>query len=255
MTHIILHGCNGRMGRMIASLCDGETGMKIVAGVDMAGSEPVVSPFFSKLADCDVPADVLIDFSNASAADNVMDYCAARKLPLVMCTTGLDETRIRRLEDLSGEIPVLRSANMSIGVNVLLDILKEAAPKLFAAGFDIEIEEKHHAAKVDAPSGTAYALSEEIEKAVLEKTGKELTRVYDRSDVRKPRDRHEIGISAIRGGTIVGDHDVIFAGTDEVITLSHRAYSRAIFAKGALAAAAYLSGKPAGLYTMRDVLS
>ncbi len=251
MTDIIMHGASGRMGKVITQLCAQEADFRIAAGVDVFGEGDGSFPFFSSLDDCNVPADVLIDFSTATAVDGVLSYCVSRKLPLVLCTTGLSQEQIAAAERASQQIAILRSGNMSVGVNVILDILKEVAPKLYAAGFDIEIVEKHHNQKVDAPSGTAEAMAEEIRTAVDDS----LEEVYDRTGRRARRDRREIGVSAVRGGTIVGDHDVIFAGTDEVVTISHRAYSRAIFARGAITAAAFLAGRAPGMYTMRDALS
>ncbi len=250
MTDILLHGCNGRMGQMIAGLLKDDKDARIVAGVDAYTGTPNPFPVFSKIDDCDVKADVVIDFSNAGAVDALLDYCTRTKTPVVLCTTGLSEEQLERVEETAREIAVLKSANMSVGINLLLKLLKEAAPTLEAAGFDIEIVEKHHNQKLDAPSGTALALADAINEA----SGDAYTYVYDRSQVRQKRDSREIGISAVRGGTIVGDHDVIFAGTDEVITFEHRAYSRAVFGKGAVQAAKFLAEKPAGRYDMSDVI-
>ena len=250
MINILMHGVSGRMGRTIVDLCEERTDVRIAAGVDAFGKGTGAFPFFSSLDECNVPADVLIDFSNAQAVSGVLDYCVTHSLPRVLCTTGLSPEQLSAVEQASRKIPILRSGNMSVGVNTILDILADAAPKLYAAGFDIEIVEKHHNQKLDAPSGTAMAMAEEINSALEE----DLDFVYDRTGRREKRDRREIGISAVRGGTIVGDHDVIFAGTDEVVTISHRAYSRAIFAGGALTAAGFLAGRPAGMYTMRDAL-
>ncbi|MCR4763329.1 MAG: 4-hydroxy-tetrahydrodipicolinate reductase [Lachnospiraceae bacterium] len=251
MINILLNGACGRMGRTIASLAADDPDVRIAAGVDSAGSPDGDFPFFSAISDCNVSSDVAVDFSTARAVDGVLDYCEQHGLPLVLCTTGLSDEQLARIRSLSERIAILRSANMSVGVNVLLNILRDAAPKLYEAGFDIEITEKHHNQKLDAPSGTALALADEIRSAIDD----DLAYTYDRTGRREKRPRAEIGISAIRGGTIVGDHDVIFAGTDEVITVSHRAYSRAIFARGAITAAKFLAGKPAGLYDMRDALA
>lgn len=250
MTDILLHGCNGRMGQMIAELLKEDTQAQVVAGVDSYTGRENPFPVFGSLEDCDVKADVVIDFSNAGAADALLDWCGRTKTPVVLCTTGLSEKQLEKVEEVARETAVLKSANMSLGINLLLKLLKEAAPTLAAAGFDIEIVEKHHNQKLDAPSGTALALAD----AVNEASDGVYTYVYDRSTERKKRDAHEIGISAVRGGTIVGDHDVIFAGTDEVITFEHRAYSRAVFGKGAVQAAKFLAGKPAGRYDMSDVI-
>ena len=224
--------------------------IRIAAGVDAWTGRENPFPVFAKIDDCDVKVDVVVDFSNAGAADALLDWCVRTKTPVVLCTTGLSPEQLARVEEAAGETAVLKSANMSVGINLLLKLLKEAAPKLAAAGFDIEIVEKHHNQKLDAPSGTAVALAD----AVNEACGGAYHYVYDRSQVRQKRDGRELGISAVRGGTIVGDHDVIFAGTDEVVTFEHRAYSRAVFGKGAIQAAKFLAGKPAGRYDMSDVI-
>lgn len=250
MTDILLHGCNGRMGQMIAGLLQNDEEARVVAGVDSYTGKENPFPVFGKIDECSVKADVIIDFSNAGAVDALLDYCAETKTPVVLCTTGLSEAQLAKAEETAKKTAVLKSANMSLGINLLLKLLREAAPTLAAAGFDIEIVEKHHNQKLDAPSGTALALAD----AVNEASDGIYTYVYDRSQVRRKRDSHEIGISAVRGGTIVGDHDVIFAGTDEVITFQHTAYSRAVFGKGAIQAAKFLAGKPAGRYDMSDVI-
>ena len=250
MTDILLHGCNGRMGQMIAGLAAEDPEVRIAAGVDAWTGRENPFPVFEKIDDCDVKVDVVVDFSNAGAADALLDWCVRTKTPVVLCTTGLSPEQLARVEEAAGETAVLKSANMSVGINLLLKLLKEAAPTLAAAGFDIEIVEKHHNQKLDAPSGTAVALAD----AVNEACGGAYHYVYDRSQVRQKRDGRELGISAVRGGTIVGDHDVIFAGTDEVVTFEHRAYSRAVFGKGAIQAAKFLAGKPAGRYDMSDVI-
>ncbi len=250
MTKVIMHGCNGKMGRTITEIIAADEGIEIVAGVDSFDGEINSYPVFSNIELCDVEADVIIDFSNAKAIDGLLDYCEQRKVPCVLCTTGLSEAQLGRIKEVAKEAAMLKSANMSLGVNMLLKLLKEAAGILAPAGFDIEIVERHHNLKVDAPSGTALALADSIN----EELGNEYEYVYDRSARREKRPRKEIGISAVRGGTIVGDHDVIFAGTDEVITFSHSAYTKAIFAKGAVQAAKFLAGKPAGLYDMSHVI-
>jgi len=237
------------MGHIITDICAGDPGMEIVAGVDAFGDAYAGYPVFRTLAECP-EADVIIDFSNAAAIDGLLGYCAQKKLPVVVCTTGLSEEQNGLLKSTSEVTAVLKSANMSLGINLLEALLAQAAPKLAAAGFDIEIVEKHHNKKVDAPSGTALALADACNGALSEP----YEYVYDRSARREKRPVKEIGISAVRGGSIVGDHDVIFAGQDEVITFSHRAYSRAVFGKGAVEAARFLAGKEAGFYTMSDVL-
>lgn len=250
MVRIIMHGCNGKMGQVITKLAAEDAQIGIVAGVDVSDHIQNNYPVYKHLEECDVPADVVIDFASAKAVDALLDYCVEKKLPCVLCTTGLSKEQLLRVKEASQKVAVLRSANMSMGINLLLKLLGEAAPILADAGFDIEIVEKHHNLKVDAPSGTAIALADAVNEAVEE----EYEYVYDRSGRRESRPAKEIGISAVRGGTIVGDHDVIFAGTDEVITFSHTAYSKNIFAKGAVQAAKFIKGKPAGLYNMSNVI-
>ena len=245
-----MHGCNGKMGQMITSIIAEDPEVEVVAGIDVSNHIVNTYPVFADIAECDVEADVVIDFCIASAIDGLLDYCTARQIPCVLCTTGLSEAQLVKVEETSKTVAVLKSANMSLGVNMLLKIVKEAAATLAPAGFDIEIVEKHHNLKVDAPSGTALALADSIN----EEFDNAYDYIYDRSQVRQKRSKQEIGISAVRGGTIVGDHDIIFAGSDEVVTLSHRAYSKAVFAKGAVQAAKFLKGKPAGRYDMKDVI-
>ena len=250
MVRAIMHGCNGKMGRVITGLISEDEGIRIVAGVDAYTAVPNEYPVFDSIEKCDVEADVVIDFSNASAVDGLLSYCRARKLPVVLCTTGLSEAQLAEVEDAAKETAVLKSANMSLGINLLLKLLQDAAKVLGPAGYDIELVERHHNQKVDAPSGTAIALADSVNEAL----DYQYTYVYDRSQVRQKRDKKEIGISAVRGGTIVGDHEVIFAGTDEVIEFRHTAYSKSVFGKGAVEAAKFLAGKPAGRYDMSDVI-
>lgn len=250
MIRLIMHGCNGKMGQVISNIVAQDPEAELVAGIDKQDDGRNPYPVFSDISECDVEADALIDFSAASAVDKLLDYCVARRLPCVLCTTGLSPQQLVRVEEASREVAVLKSANMSLGINLLLKLLKEAAGVLAPAGYDIEIVEKHHNLKVDAPSGTALALADSIN----EECGNAYEYVYDRSQRRERRDKKEIGISAVRGGTIVGDHDVIFAGEDEVITFSHSAYSKAVFAKGAVQAGKFLAGKPAGMYNMSHVI-
>lgn len=251
MVKMIMHGCNGRMGHVIADLVAADEAIEIVAGVDAFGESTYSFPVFKSLSECNVDADVIVDFSNASAVDGLLDHCASKGIPVVLCSTGLSEEQLSRVKETSTKVAILKSANMSVGVNALLKVLKEVSPIFAAAGFDIEIVEKHHNQKLDAPSGTAIALADSINESLAG----EYDYVYDRSTRREKRPVKEIGISAVRGGTIVGDHDVIFAGQDEVVTLSHRAYSRAIFGKGAIEAAKFLAGKGPGMYDMSDVLA
>lgn len=250
MTRIIMHGCNGKMGQVISGLIAADSEVELVAGIDARDDGHNPYPVFTDINECSIEADCLIDFSAAAAVDKMLEYCMVRKLPCVLCTTGLSEAQLQKVKEVSGQIAVLKSANMSLGINLLLKLLKNAAGVLAPAGFDMEIVEKHHNLKVDAPSGTALALADSINAEF----NNEYEYVYDRSARREKRPRKEIGISAVRGGTIVGDHDVIFAGSDEVITFSHTAYSKAVFGKGAVQAAKFLAGKPAGMYDMSDVI-
>ena len=229
MVKAIMHGCNGHMGRVITDIIKNTEGIELVAGVDKYTKVPNDYPVFESIGACDVEADVIIDFSNAAAADELLDYCVEKQVPVVLCTTGLSEEQLEKVEESAKKVAVLKSANMSLGINLLMKILKDATKVLSPAGYDIELVEKHHNQKLDAPSGTALALADSI-------------------------NQKEIGISAVRGGTIVGDHEVIFAGQDEVIEFKHTAYSKAVFGKGAVEAAKFLAGKPAGRYDMSDVI-
>lgn len=249
MVKAIMNGCNGAMGRVITDIIAADEAIEIIAGVDMNTESKAGYPVYKTLDECPA-ADVIIDFSVAKATDGVLAFCEATKTPLVLCTTGLSEEQLEKVKKLSESSAVLRSANMSVGINLLLKVLKEISPILADAGFDIEIVEKHHNRKLDAPSGTAIALADSINESL----DNAYHYKYDRSSERVKRDKKEIGIQAVRGGTIVGEHDIIFAGQDEVITLNHTAYSRAIFGKGAVQAAKFLAGKGAGLYDMSDVI-
>lgn len=250
MTKIILVGCNGRMGKMITDIVAADEGVEIAAGVDVYDEGKNDYPVFSQIDQCNVAADAIIDFSSANEIEKRVDFAVEKQIPLVECSTGLSQEQTEYLLAAGEKVAVLRSANMSVGVNLLIKLVKEAAKKLAEEGFDIEIVEKHHNQKLDAPSGTALALADSINEAM----DNQYEYVYDRSQVRRKREKKELGISAVRGGTIVGDHDVIFAGNDEVVTFSHRAYSRGVFAKGSVVAAKFLHGKGAGLYDMADVL-
>ena len=250
MVRAIMHGCNGKMGRVITGLIRDDDAIEIVAGIDTYTGTANDYPVFESIEACDVEADVVIDFSNASAVDHLLDYCAKKKLPVVLCTTGLSEEQLRKVEETAEQTAVLKSANMSLGINLLLKLLQNAAKVLGPAGFDIELVERHHNQKVDAPSGTALALADSVNEAL----DNQYTYVFDRSQVRQKRGEKEIGISAVRGGTIVGDHEVIFAGADEVIEFKHTAYSKAVFGKGAVEAAKFLAGKRARKYDMSDVI-
>lgn len=251
MIKMIMHGCNGRMGQMISGIVEKDPEIEIVAGVDINTEKKNGYPVFSSMAECDIDADVVVDFGNCAATDGLVKVCVEKKLPLVLCTTGLSEAQLQLVKDASKEIAMFKSANMSLGINLIQKILRDNAAILAEAGFDIEIVEKHHKMKLDAPSGTALALADSVNEGLEEKKDY----VFDRSNRRELRPSTEIGISAVRGGTIVGDHDVIFAGEDEVITFSHTAYSRAVFGKGAVEAAKFLAGKTSGMYDMSDVIN
>ena len=250
MVKIIMHGCNGHMGQVISGIVEKDPDAEIVAGIDIADQGKNSYPVFTDIDACQVEADAIIDFSSAKATDKLLEYSAARQIPVVLCSTGLSQEQLAKVEETSRKVAVLKSANMSLGINTLLKLVQDAARVLAAAGFDMEIVEKHHRLKLDAPSVTALALADSINEAM----DNQYHYVYDRSQKREKRDDKEIGISAVRGGTIVGEHEIIFAGQDEVIEFKHTAYSKAIFGKGAVEAAKFLAGKPAGRYDMSDVI-
>lgn len=250
MVKIIMHGCNGHMGQVISGIVEKDPDAEIVAGIDIADQGKNSYPVFTDIDACQVEADAIIDFSSAKATDKLLEYSAARQIPVVLCSTGLSQEQLAKVEETSRKVAVLKSANMSLGINTLLKLVQDAAKVLAAAGFDMEIVEKHHRLKLDAPSGTALALADSINEAM----DNQYHYVYDRSQKREKRDDKEIGISAVRGGTIVGEHEIIFAGQDEVIEFKHTAYSKAIFGKGAVEAAKFLAGKPAERYDMSDVI-
>ena len=250
MTRAIMNGCNGKMGQCITGICAQDPDIEIVAGIDTYDGIKNDYPVFSSLNECTVDADVIIDFSNAKAVDALLAYGVEKQIPIVLCTTGLSEQQLADVEKAYEKVAILKSANMSLGINTLMKLLQDAAKVLATAGFDIEVVEKHHRLKLDAPSGTALALADSINEAM----DNQYHYTYDRSQRRQMRDDKEIGISAVRGGTIVGEHEVIFAGQDEVIEFKHTAYSKAVFAKGAVEAAKFLKGKPAGHYDMADVI-
>ncbi len=245
-------GCNGKMGRSISEIVAGDPDIEIVAGVDKAGNNTFGYPVFSNLKDVNVQAEVVIDFTAPVALkeNDMFRLAKERGYALVLCTTGYSQAEIEEINEASKEIPILRSANMSLGINLLLKLVAEAAAILCKEGFDPEIVEKHHNQKVDAPSGTALALADAINSVL----NNEYDYKYDRHSVREKRPVKEIGISAVRGGNIVGEHEVLFAGTDEVIEFKHTAYSKAVFGKGAVAAAKFLAGKKPGMYSMKDVI-
>ena len=250
MVRLILSGCNGHMGRAVANLCDADPELEVAAGIDVLGQPGGQFPVYSSPAACPVPGDVLVDFSHPSALDALLEFCLERSMPAVLATTGYSEQQLGQIGRAAGRIPVFRSANFSLGVNLLMDLVRRAAAAL-GEGYDVEIVERHHRRKVDAPSGTALMLAAAAAQALPQQP----EYVYDRHSVRQARQPREIGISSVRGGTIVGDHTVIFAGPDEVIELSHHAASREIFAAGAVRAAKFLAraDRP-GLYDMSSLL-
>ncbi|MCL2884789.1 MAG: 4-hydroxy-tetrahydrodipicolinate reductase [Oscillospiraceae bacterium] len=250
MTRIILHGCCGKMGRVITAAVAGRCDCKIVAGIDQVADPSLPYPVYTSAANCTAEADVLVDFSHASALGNVLAFAESHTMPAVIATTGMSDEQKVLIRALSEKLPVFFTANMSLGVNLLAALVKKAAMVL-GADFDIEIIEKHHNQKIDAPSGTAFMLAE----AAKEGLAYDPVYVFDRSGRREPRRKEEIGFSSVRGGTIVGDHEVLFAGHDEVLTLSHSAASKELFAIGAINAALFLQDKPAGLYTMQDLVA
>lgn len=250
MVRLILSGCNGKMGRMITSCVASRCDCEIVAGFDINTESTAGYPVFANPMNCDIQADAIIDFSHPSALEGVLKYADGHNLPVVVATTGLSKEQIDSVQTMSERVPVFFSANMSLGISLLAELARKAAA-LLGDDFDIEIVEKHHNQKIDAPSGTALLLADALSPAL----SYDPEYVFDRHSVRQKRDRKEIGFSSIRGGTIVGEHDVIFAGRDEVITLSHAAASKEVFAVGAINAALFLVGKAPGYYSMKDLVA
>lgn len=251
MVRILLIGCNGRMGQAITLAAKDRSDMAIVAGVDIHPTNLNIYPIYADIANVQETVDVVIDFSHPSGAEKALQYAVASRLPIVMATTGLEEAQLALLREASAHTAVLRSANMSLGVNLLMELAQKAAKVLYK-NWDIEIIEKHHNQKLDAPSGTALAIADAINEVIADV---DMTYVNGRHGKSEKRTRQEIGIHAIRGGTIPGEHTVLFAGQDEVIELQHTALSRSIFAEGALSAAVFLAGKTPGLYCMRDLFA
>jgi len=248
MTKVIITGCSGKMGASLINVAASREDIEIVGGIDIV--EPVNAKFeyaktFSELK-CD--ADVIVDFSNPAVLDSMLEYAVEKNIPVVICTTGYSEEQKKKIFAASEKIAVFYSGNMSLGINLIIELAKKAAA-VFGDSFDVEIVEQHHNQKLDAPSGTALMIADAISEV---KTDAEY--VYDRHSYRKKRDKKEIGIHSVRGGNIVGEHEVIFAGQDEVLTISHSARSKAVFAVGALNAAVYLKNKTAGMYNMTDLL-
>ena len=246
MLKIIISGCNGHMGRVVASLCAADPQVEVVAGFDVMGSTDREFPVFSSPAQFQGKADAVIDFSSPAALEGLLAFGKATKTPLVLATTGYSPEQVAQVGAAALEVPIFRSANMSLGINVLLELVKKAAAVL-GDSYDIEIVERHHRRKVDAPSGTALMIAD----AAASACGRETEYVFERHSVRQPRDKKEIGISAVRGGTIVGEHEIIFAGHDEVMEIKHTALSREIFAQGAVEAAKFMATVTApGMYDM-----
>ena len=254
MTGILLCGCCGKMGKAVTAAAAEDPTIELIAGVDLAPQGDLPYPVVSAPAllspELIEKIDVIVDFSNPSALGGLLEFAAAHQLPAVICTTGLNEAQKALLQQAAKKIPVFFSANMSLGVN-LVGVLAEKAARVLGGSFDIEIVEMHHNQKVDAPSGTALMLADRI-NAALETPA---AYAYDRHDRREKRPKHEIGMHAVRGGTITGEHEIIFAGNDEIIRISHSARSKALFATGAVNAAKYLVGRAPGSYSMADLLA
>ena len=251
MLKVALSGCNGRMGRVISDICSKKEDMKIVAGFDLNAVKLSDFPVYADPFEFAGKADVVIDFSNASLTEHLLDYCIKTTTPVVICTTGQSPEQLAQIGAAATKIPVFRSGNMSVGINLMMDLLKKCAAVL-ADGYDVEIIEKHHNQKLDAPSGTALMLADAVSSALPYET----SYVYDRHERREKRPAHEIGIHAVRGGTIVGEHSVLFCGRDEIIEIKHSALSREVFAVGAVDAAAFLAKQSApGLYDMSQVIA
>ncbi|MDD6188691.1 MAG: 4-hydroxy-tetrahydrodipicolinate reductase [Clostridiales bacterium] len=250
MIKLIISGCNGRMGQVVTRLCKADGGFEIVAGFDQNTAKLSDYPVYAHPMEYAGRADVIVDFSSPAALSPLLAWCRSKNVPLILCSTGYSDEQLENIKAASEEMPIFKSANMSLGINVLMELVKRAA-EVMGETFDIEIVEKHHNQKKDSPSGTALMLAD----AVRDGLAYEPEYIYDRSQVRRPRDKKEIGISAVRGGTIPGEHSVIFAGTDEVIEFKHTVYSREVFAAGAVKAAKFMAGvKEPGMYDMGDVL-
>ena len=246
MHKIIISGCNGHMGRVVEALCNADPDVEVVAGFDIVGSSDRAFPVYSSPSFFSGEADAVIDFSSPAALNGLLDFAKTRKIPLVLATTGYTPEQIAQIGAAALEVPIFRSANMSLGINVLLELVKKAA-NVLGDSYDIEIVERHHRRKVDAPSGTALMIAD----AAASACGHESEYVFERHSVRQPREKKEIGISAVRGGTIVGEHEIIFAGHDEVMEIKHTALSRDIFASGAIEAAKFIGGiTQPGIYDM-----
>lgn len=247
MVKILLNGCLGKMGQAVEACVNEREGVMITCGVDIAEGDKAY-PVYNCFVDVQEKPDVIIDFSNPLVLDDMLTFALDNQTPVIICTTGFSDAQVQKIKDTANKIPVFYSGNMSLGINVLIALSKMAAKVLYNS-FDIEVVEKHHNLKIDAPSGTALMIAD----AINEEIG-DAQYVYDRHAYRKKRVHNEIGIHSIRGGTIVGEHEVIFAGHDEVVSLKHQAQSKGVFAAGAVNAAVYMKDKPSGLYDMSDVL-
>ena len=248
MVNVIMHGCNGKMGRVITDLISKDEDVQIVAGIDAYTGIANDYPVFKSIKECDVKADAIIDFAVTAAIDDLLDYAVETKTPVVVCTTGLSAQQLDKVNEASKSVAVLRSANMSLGINTLMKVLKIATDVLADRGFDIEIVEKHHNQKIDAPSGTAELLYEVMAEEI---DGVEAC--YDRSSRHEKRKKEEIGIQSLRGGTIFGEHTIMFAGVDEIIEIKHTALSKEVFVQGAISAAYALNDKDNGLFTLKSL--
>ena len=252
MVQLLLSGCNGRMGHAVEAICAAEPELELTAGFDLLGADIRDFPVYASPAEFQGEADVVVDFSSPSALPALLSFGLEHRMPLVLATTGYDQGQLEEIQQAARSIPIFRSANMSLGVNLLLKLVQDAARVLAGSGVDIEIVEKHHNQKMDAPSGTALMLAEAAADALP--CQPEL--VCGRQGIRRSRERCEIGISSVRGGGIVGDHEVLFAGRDELIELRHSALSREVFASGAVQAARFLAaGQSPGLYSRADLVT
>ncbi len=249
MVNVLINGALGRMGRKVYDACMVSEKVKPVCGVDIKEDKSNPDfPIYSSFSAVNEKIDVIIDFSASVSLDGILSYCVPNKIPAVLCATGYSESDVAKVKEASNKIAIFRSANMSLGVNILVELVKKAASAL--NGFDIEIVEKHHNQKKDAPSGTALMLADAVKEILPEKFY-----VYGREGMVGARNKDEIGIHAVRGGNIVGEHDAIFAGVSETVTLSHQATDRAVFAEGAVKAASYIVTKKCGLYDMSDMIN
>ena len=249
MLKLAINGINGKMGHVLANDIENDKNSILVCGFDLEKKDDINCDVYTNYDDCNDEIDVIIDFSHPSQLEKLVNYCIKRNIPVVVATTGLTDEQKGFLKKSSEKIPVFFTANMSLGVNLLVELVNQAAKVLYP-DFDIEIIEKHHNQKIDAPSGTALMIADEINETL----DNSMAYMYDRHSVRKKRDKNEIGIHAVRGGTIVGEHEVLFAGNDERISITHQATSKQIFATGAIRAAEFLKDKENGMYSMKDVL-